>query len=80
MRRSGCRSCGTMVYLRLAQEQFQKARAIVKNGGDAKQAEMLLRRAEADAELAVALAKEENTYKEAQRLHDELQALHRKAL
>ena len=45
------------LHLRLAQEQTEKARRLM-NDGDNEKAEYALRRAEADAELATAIARE----------------------
>lgn len=68
------------LHLRLAQEQWAQADALIKGGGDNHRAEMLLRRAEADAELAVALAKERKTHEEAERLLEQLQVLKKKSM
>lgn len=45
------------LHLRLAQEQVEKARQLMKDDEN-ERADLLLRRADADAELAVALARE----------------------
>src|SRR5882757_3806873 len=47
------------LHLRLAEEQIQKAKALI-NDGDNERADYVLLRAKADAELALALAKEAN--------------------
>jgi hypothetical protein len=50
------------LHLKLAQEQSDKARQFMEDG-DNELAELTLRRAQADAELAIALTKEEQTSK-----------------
>jgi hypothetical protein len=67
------------LYLRLAQEQFDKAKGMMERHEDAKRVELLLRRAESDAELAVALSKEETTRSEANRLNEQLSSLRKRA-
>jgi hypothetical protein len=52
------------LHLRLAQEQIDKARRLMEDGEN-ERADLLLKRAEADAELAVALAREETSRKAA---------------
>lgn len=65
------------LHLRLAQEQRDKAQALVKDGRN-EDAERLLMRAEADAELAVALAREASTRADAQKTIDDVQELKKK--
>ncbi|WP_394837187.1 DUF4398 domain-containing protein [Pendulispora rubella] len=62
------------LHLKLAQEQIDQAKALI-NDGDNKRAEFVLLRAEADAELAVALARESTARAEAQQALDELKSL-----
>jgi len=62
------------LHLKLAQEQRDKALELIKNG-DNHRAEMLLARAEADAELAVALSHEATAKAEAQKAADEVRGL-----
>lgn len=67
------------LHLKLAQDQLDQAKALIKDG-DTKRAESVLQRAEADAELAVALSRESATQAEAQQLLDQVTALRKKAL
>lgn len=53
------------LHAQLAQEQVDQASKLIKEGEN-ERAEMILRRAQADAELAVALAREANTQKRAE--------------
>ena len=53
------------LHAQLAQEQVDQANKLIKEG-DNERAEMVLRRAQADAELAVALAREAKTQKRAE--------------
>jgi hypothetical protein len=62
------------LHLKLAQEQVDKAKALMADG-DNKRAEMLLLRAQADAELALALAKEDAAKTDAQQSMDQVKAL-----
>jgi hypothetical protein len=62
------------LHLQLAKEQSDHAKAVVANG-DREQAEGLLMRAEADAELAVALAREDAARSEARQAMDQIRAL-----
>jgi len=62
------------LHVRLAQEQVDKAKALMQDG-DNKRAEMLLLRAQSDAELAVALAREDSAKNEAQQALDQVKAL-----
>jgi hypothetical protein len=61
------------LHLKLAQEQFDKGKALM-NDGDNERATFALMRAQADAELALALARENRTRTEAQTLIDRLRA------
>jgi len=60
--------------LKLAQEEVEKAKALMRDGDNGPAAFMLLR-AQADAELALALAHEEKTRLEAQQALDKLRAI-----
>lgn len=62
------------LHLRLASEQIETAKALMSSG-DNKRADEILQRASADAELAVQLAKEASTRKEAQETVEELKQL-----
>jgi len=62
------------LHLKLAQEQVEQARQLIGDS-DNKRAEFILLRAEADAELAVAMAREASARTEAQQALDELKAL-----
>jgi len=66
------------LHLRLAQEQRDQALGMVKNG-DNHRADMLLARAEADAELAVALAREAAAKADAAKATESVEELQRKA-
>ena len=61
------------LHLKLAQEQFDKGKALMKDGDNGR-ASYVLMRAQADAELALALASENRTRMEAQVLVDRLRA------
>jgi len=61
------------LHLKLAQEQFDKGKALMADG-DNSRASYVLMRAQADAELALALARENKTRAEAQALIDRLRA------
>jgi hypothetical protein len=64
------------LHLKLAQEQTDKARRLMQDGYN-ERAELTLKRAQADAELAIALAKEQETVERAgaaQAKVDELRA------
>jgi hypothetical protein len=63
------------LHLKLAQEQYDKGKALM-NDGDNRRATYMLMRAQADAELALALARENKTRTEAQQLIDKLRAAH----
>jgi Domain of unknown function (DUF4398) len=53
------------LHTQLAEEQVQQAQKLIENGEN-EQADMVLRRAQSDAELAVALARESESQKQAQ--------------
>ncbi len=59
------------LYLKLAQEQTEKARRLMQDGYN-ERAELTLKRAQADAELAIALAKEQDTVAKAQEAQTKL--------
>ena len=62
------------LHLKLAQEQRDEALKLIKDG-DNHRAAMLLARAEADAELAVALARQANAGMEASKAQESVEAL-----
>jgi hypothetical protein len=62
------------LHLKLAQEQVTQAQQLMQDGEN-KRAEFVLLRAESDAELAVALARESSARAQAQQALDELRAL-----
>jgi hypothetical protein len=62
------------LHLKLAQEQFDKGKALM-NDGDNHRATFMLMRAKADAELALAMARENKTRQEARVLLDKLRAV-----
>lgn len=62
------------LHLKLAQEQVAQAQQLMQDGEN-KRAEFVLLRAESDAELAVALAREATARAQAQQALDELRAL-----
>ncbi len=61
------------LHLKLAEEQLQKAKVAMEHD-DNKSAERLLTRAKADAELAVALTREDNAKAEASKAVDQSNA------
>jgi hypothetical protein len=61
------------LHLKLAQEQFEKGKVLMSDG-DNERAAYTLMRAQADAELALALARENKIRNEAQQLIDKLRA------
>ena len=65
------------LHLKLAQEEIAQAQKLMADG-DNKRADYVLTRAKADAELAVALARESSAQQEAQRLVDQLKAAQEK--
>jgi len=65
------------LHLKLAEEQRQKAEALVKEGKN-EEAEGLLMRAEADAELALALARSAQMKAEADKTMEQVQDLKKK--
>ena len=65
------------LHLQLAKEQADRANTCIKDG-DNLRARYILQRAEADADLALALAREAPLRAEAQKAVDELQAVKQK--
>lgn len=65
------------LHLKLAEEQRQKAEGLVKDGKN-EEAEGLLMRAEADAELALALARSAQMRNEAEKTLEQVQQLKKK--
>jgi hypothetical protein len=61
------------LHLKLAQEEIAQAKRLMEDG-DNKRAEYVLVRAKADADLSLALAKENNAQQEAQRVSDQIKA------
>jgi hypothetical protein len=66
------------LHLKLAKEQIDQAKQRMTDG-DNERAEFLLLRADSDAELAVALAREDSTKAEAVKARNEVKALKEKA-
>lgn len=66
------------LHLKLAQEERAQALKLIENG-DNERAEFTLARSEADAELAVALARESTAEAEAKKTLEEVQELKKKA-
>jgi hypothetical protein len=62
------------LHLTLAQEQLEKGKALMRHG-DNEEAAFMLQRAQADAELALAMAHENQTQIEAQRVIDRARAI-----
>jgi hypothetical protein len=62
------------LHAKLAEEEIDKARAFMKDG-DNQHADAVLQRATADAELALALAREASTRAEAEQAADQIRAL-----
>jgi uncharacterized protein YqfA (UPF0365 family) len=62
------------LHLSLAQEEFDKAKALVSDG-DNKHADLVLSKAEADAELAMAEAREAQARAQAQQAKDQIKML-----
>lgn len=62
------------LHLRLAQEQLEQAKALSKEG-DNERAETVLMRAQSDAELALALAREKKSKTEAEKALEQLKTL-----
>lgn len=62
------------LYLRLAEEQIDKAKRYIQDGYN-QRAELALRRAQADAELALALAREQHTTEKVQAAQQNLDKL-----
>jgi hypothetical protein len=59
------------LHLKLAQEQVDRAKALMQDGRN-QDADLVLMRAQVDAELAIALARESSTRREAQQLSDKV--------
>ena len=66
------------LHLKLAQEQLEQAKQLMADG-DNKRAEFVLLRADADAELAVALAREASARQQAEQAREEVKQLKSKA-
>ena len=66
------------LHLKLAQEQRQQALELIKNDENHR-ADLLLARAEADAELAVALSREATAKADAEKAAEEVESLKRRA-
>ena len=62
------------LHVKLAEEQTAKARNLIAQG-DNEHADLVLRRAQADAELAVALAREDATRRQAEQAMAEVRSL-----
>lgn len=62
------------LHMKLAQEQIDEAKQLMADGRN-EQAELALRRAQADAELAIVVAKEQKTLSEAKATESKLQKL-----
>ena len=62
------------LHLKLAEEQIAKAKQLISDG-DNERADYVLIRAKADAELALALAKESNAKADAQRALDSIKSM-----
>lgn len=62
------------LHLKLAQEQIDQAKALIQDG-DNKRADLVLQRANSDAELSVMLAKENTAKAEADKAQERVKAL-----
>jgi len=62
------------LHLKLAQEQIDQAKNLMKDG-DNRRADLILQRAGSDAELAVMLAKENNASAEAQKAKERVNSI-----
>jgi hypothetical protein len=62
------------LHLKLAQEQIDQAKALMKDG-DNKRADLVLQRAGSDAELSVMLAKENNANAEVQKAKERVNSI-----
>ena len=60
--------------VKLAQEEVQKAKQLMQDG-DNRRAELILMRAQADAELALAQAREQQAKTEAEKAVDQVKAI-----
>ncbi len=65
------------LHVTLAQEQVDKAKKLMSDG-DNDRADLLLQRARADAELSLAMAKEDTAKSDAQKSQEDLKALKEK--
>jgi N-acetylmuramic acid 6-phosphate (MurNAc-6-P) etherase len=65
------------MHLQRAQQGVQQAEVLIEDDEN-ERAEMVLQRAEADADLALAMAQEESAKKEAQRALEQLEELRKK--
>ncbi|MFO0760156.1 MAG: DUF4398 domain-containing protein [Byssovorax sp.] len=70
-------SSQAQLHLQLAREQLDKGKKLLA-AGDSEEAQLLLMRADADAQLAQALAKENTAEAAAQQLRDQVTALQNK--
>lgn len=61
------------LHMKLAQEQVDRAKALMQDGRN-QEADLVLMRAQVDAELAIALAREETTRKDAQQLAEKVKS------
>jgi len=68
------REPNAQLHLRLATEQIDQAKGLMKEG-DNKRADLVLQRAGADAELSVMLAKENNARGEAEKAQEKVKNL-----
>jgi hypothetical protein len=62
------------LHLKLAEEQTEKAQRLIQDGYN-ERAELTLKRAQADAELAIAIAKEAETLEEARKAQAKVQQM-----
>jgi hypothetical protein len=62
------------LHLKLAQEQIDQAKGLMKDG-DNKRADLILQRASSDAELSVMIAKENTARAEADRAQEKVKSL-----
>ncbi|MGD8858921.1 MAG: DUF4398 domain-containing protein [Myxococcales bacterium] len=67
------------LHLKLAEEQTEKAERLIQDGYN-QRAELTLKRAQADAELAIAIAKEAETLEEARKAQAKVQQMKAAAL
>jgi len=62
------------LHVKLAEEQITKAKKLISSG-DNRRADLMLQRANSDAELGIALAREEVTRDQAQRILEQTRGL-----